>query len=90
MTNTASARLATNSTSLERKPASYEGSFVRGKSSYFPFKPGGLGDLVSDGDDEGDREGGVEKAAEGLEKAFEKGQGAFRLLQCLLAPQLTA
>lgn len=77
MTNTASARLATNSTSLERKPASYEGSFVRGKSSYFPFRPGGLGDIVSDGYEEVEGEGGLEKAAEGLEKAFEKGQGAF-------------
>lgn len=77
MTNTASARLATNSTSLDRKPASYEGSFVRGKSSYFPFRPGGLGDIVADEDEGAGAEGGLEKAAEGLEKAFEKGQGAF-------------
>lgn len=45
-------------------------SFVRGKSSYFPFRPGGLGDLVLG--EEGD---GLEGTAEGLEKAFEKGRG---------------
>ncbi|GEM08547.1 antiviral helicase SKI2 [Rhodotorula toruloides] len=73
VTNTASPRLATNSTSLDRKPASYEGSFVRGKSSYFPFRPGGLGDIVADADGATEGEEGPEKAAEGLEKAFEKG-----------------
>ncbi|GAA6054578.1 hypothetical protein NBRC10513_003468 [Rhodotorula toruloides] len=80
VTNTASARLATNSTSLDRKPASYEGSFVRGKSSYFPFRPGGLGDIVTHEDEGAEGEGGLEKAAEGLEKAFQKGQGGIRTI----------
>lgn len=45
---------------------------MRGKSSYFPFRPGGLGDLVLG--EEGD---GLEGMAEGLEKAFEKGRGEW-------------
>ena len=66
-------RTATNSTSLERKPANYENSFVRGKSSYFPFRPGGLGEL--DLDDELEEGKELDAAAKGLEKAFEKGRG---------------
>ncbi|BGP47048.1 Antiviral helicase ski2 [Rhodotorula kratochvilovae] len=73
----AASRTATNSTALDRKPASYQGSFVRGKSSYFPFRPGGLADVVLD-DDSNDVE--VTAAAEGLEKAFEKGYGGIRTI----------
>ncbi|GAA5886319.1 hypothetical protein JCM16303_003762 [Sporobolomyces ruberrimus] len=71
-------RTATNSTSLERKPASYEGSFVRGKSSYFPFRPGGLGDIALD--EELDDGGELDHATQGLEKAFEKGRGGIRTI----------
>lgn len=67
-------RTAFNSTSLERQPSSYVGSFVRGKSSYFPFRPGGLTDVVLDLEEEV----GLEEMAEGMEKAFEKGRGAFK------------
>lgn len=74
-TTAAAARTATNSTALDRKPADYVGSFVRGKSSYFPFKPGGLADVVLD-DDDGAQGGAA--LEQGLEKAFEKGYGAFR------------
>lgn len=50
---------------------------MRGKSSYFPFRPGGLGDVVVDDDDEAvNGEGAPGVAAEKLEKAFEKGYGA--------------
>ncbi|TNY19936.1 translation repressor [Rhodotorula diobovata] len=77
------ARTATNSTALDRKPATYQGSFVRGKSSYFPFRPGGLGEVVVD-DDEQDGvaggEGALGGAAEKLEKAFEKGYGGIRTI----------
>ncbi|GAA6014645.1 hypothetical protein JCM10207_006888 [Rhodosporidiobolus poonsookiae] len=76
VTTTAAPRTALNSTSLERQPASYTGSFVRGKSSYFPFRPGGLNDVVLDG---GEVEG-LDLAAEGLEKAFEKGHGGIRTI----------
>ncbi|GAA6023491.1 hypothetical protein JCM11491_006599 [Sporobolomyces phaffii] len=74
------AKTATNSTSLERQPASYASSFVRGKSSYFPFRPGGLGDdvvLDLDLDGHGD---GDDAAQLGLEKAFEKGRGGIRTI----------
>ncbi|GAA5871318.1 hypothetical protein JCM1840_004411 [Sporobolomyces johnsonii] len=79
VSSTAAPRTATNSTSIERKPSSYVGSFVRGKSSYFPFKPGGLGDIILD---EEEVEGviGLSGAAEGLEKAFEKGRGGIRTI----------
>lgn len=65
----AAPRTALNSTSVERKPSSYVGSFVRGKSSYFPFRPGGLTDVVLDLEDDAE-------VTEGMEKAFEKGHGA--------------
>ncbi|GAA5893928.1 hypothetical protein JCM8208_001280 [Rhodotorula glutinis] len=80
-TSAQATRTATNSTALDRKPASYQGSFVRGKSSYFPFRPGGLGDVVVDDDDEaadGERALGV--ATDKLEKAFEKGFGGIRTI----------
>ena len=71
VTQAAAPRTALNSTSVDRKPSSYTSSFVRGKSSYFPFRPGGLAEgLGLDDEDEG-----LEGAAEGLEKAFEKGRG---------------
>ncbi|GAA5844741.1 hypothetical protein JCM5353_008355 [Sporobolomyces roseus] len=73
-----STRTATNSTSLERKPANYENSFVRGKSSYFPFRPGGLGDLALD--EELDEGAELDAATQGLEKAFEKGRGGIRTI----------
>ncbi|GAA6001294.1 SKI complex RNA helicase subunit SKI2 [Rhodotorula paludigena] len=76
-TTAAAARTATNSTALDRKPADYVGSFVRGKSSYFPFKPGGLADVVLD-DDEGAE--GAAALEQGLEKAFEKGYGGIRTI----------
>ncbi|GAA6029642.1 hypothetical protein JCM8097_000981 [Rhodosporidiobolus ruineniae] len=79
VSTTAAPRTALNSTSLDRQPASYVGSFVRGKSSYFPFKPGGLGDILLD-EDEGEGLEGVGAAAEGLEKAFEKGHGGIRTI----------
>lgn len=77
VTTTADARTAANSTSMERKPADYQGSFVRGKSSYFPFRPGGLGDAILTGEEEDSTEGTPALAVEGLEKAFEKGRGMF-------------
>ncbi|GAA5934158.1 hypothetical protein JCM10213_003717 [Rhodosporidiobolus nylandii] len=79
VTTTAAPRTALNSTSIDRKPASYVGSFVRGKSSYFPFRPGGLNDIMLD---EEEKEGldGLDKAAQGLEKAFEKGHGGIRTI----------
>lgn len=48
---------------------------MRGKSSYFPFRPGGLENAVLD-DDELDGLDVLSGAAENLEKAFEKGHGA--------------
>lgn len=77
VTTTADARTAANSTSMERKPADYQGSFVRGKSSYFPFRPGGLGDAILTGEEEDSTDGTPALAVEGLEKAFEKGRGTF-------------
>jgi antiviral helicase SKI2 len=64
-------RTALNSTSVERAPSSYKGAFVRGKSSYFPFRPGGLGELVLDKEEDG------LQGTEGLEMAFERGLGEF-------------
>ncbi|GAA5916164.1 SKI complex RNA helicase subunit SKI2 [Sporobolomyces salmoneus] len=78
VSTTGGTRTALNSTSLERKPANYEGSFVRGKSSYFPFRPGGLGDAILD--DELDEGGALDQATQGLEKAFEKGRGGIRTI----------
>lgn len=75
VTTTANARTAANSTSMDRKPADYQGSFVRGKSSYFPFRPGGLGDAVLDAEEDEGAEADPSVAVEGLEKAFEKGRG---------------
>jgi len=68
-------RSARESTSLQRAPASQAaGAFVRGKSSYFPFRPGGLG--VGGGDDDDELLGGAAEAVvESMEKAFEKGRG---------------
>lgn len=63
-------KTALNSTALDRQPGSYKGSFVRGKSSYFPFRPGGLAD-VGLGDD--DMEGA--DLAEKMEKAFDNSKG---------------
>ncbi|GAA5870547.1 hypothetical protein JCM8547_002045 [Rhodosporidiobolus lusitaniae] len=75
---TSAPRTALNSTSLERQPANYVGSFVRGKSSYFPFRPGGMGDAVLE---EEENEGGdLLNGTEGLEKAFEKGYGGIRTI----------
>ncbi|GAA5944452.1 SKI complex RNA helicase subunit SKI2 [Sporobolomyces koalae] len=71
-------RTALNSTSLERKPAAYQGSFVRGKSSYFPFRPGGLGDVALDEPElEPDQ---LDLATDRLERAFEKGRGGIRTI----------
>ncbi|KAL8278507.1 hypothetical protein RQP46_009197 [Phenoliferia psychrophenolica] len=70
-------RTALNSTSVDRKPSSYVGSFVRGKSSYFPFRPGGLNDLALDNTDD---DQGMEEMAQGMEKAFEKGHGGIRTI----------
>jgi hypothetical protein len=77
VTTTADARTAANSTSMERKPADYQGSFVRGKSSYFPFRPGGLGHAILTGEEEDSTDGTPTLAVEGLEKAFEKGRGTI-------------
>lgn len=82
VTTTVNARTAANSTSMERKPADYQGSFVRGKSSYFPFRPGGLGDAVLAGEEEEEADATPSLAVEGLEKAFEKGRGAFLPPSC--------
>ncbi|GAA5900618.1 hypothetical protein JCM6882_000923 [Rhodosporidiobolus microsporus] len=79
VSTTAAPRTATNSTSIDRKPASYVGSFVRGKSSYFPFKPGGLGDIMLD-EEEPEALEGLVGQTEGLEKAFEKGFGGIRTI----------
>lgn len=51
---------------MRRKPGGYTDGFVRGKSSYFPFRPGGLGEVF---DDDG---GDEERAVDGMEKALEK------------------
>ena len=75
--STASApRTALNSTSVERQPSSYAGSFVRGKSSYFPFRPGGLNDPGLDHEGEGDA---IEDTTDKMETAFEKGHGRSML-----------
>ncbi|GAA5985422.1 hypothetical protein JCM11641_000152 [Rhodosporidiobolus odoratus] len=76
VTSTAAPRTALNSTSIDRKPTSYVGEFVRGKSSYFPFRPGGLNDIMLD-EEETD---GLDGLEEGLEKAFEKGHGGIRTI----------
>lgn len=52
---------------------------MRGKSSYFPFRPGGLAEELGL-EDENE---GLEAATEGLEKAFEKGRGELRLGESL-------
>ncbi|KAM0746373.1 translation repressor [Meredithblackwellia eburnea MCA 4105] len=75
-TSYSATKTALNSTSVDRKPSSYVGSFVRGKSSYFPFRPGGLSDVVLDVDESQ----GIEEMAEGLERAFEKGRGGIRTI----------
>ncbi|GAA6061400.1 hypothetical protein JCM10212_000660 [Sporobolomyces blumeae] len=76
---TRSQRTALNSTSLARKPAKGdETSFVRGKSSYFPFRPGGLGDVVLEDDANDDAK--IGGATDRLEKAFEKGRGGIRTI----------
>lgn len=50
---------------MARKPAA-KSDFIRGKSDFVPFRPGGLdGVVVGEGDND--------DAAEGLVKAFEKG-----------------
>lgn len=74
VSTTAQPRTALNSTSLDRKPASYVGSFVRGKSSYFPFRPGGLGAELGLEEDEASQ-GDLAGTADTLEKAFERGSG---------------
>ncbi|KAI5480335.1 antiviral helicase SKI2 [Pseudohyphozyma bogoriensis] len=71
--HTSAPRTALNSTDVSRKPGSYTGSFVRGKSSYFPFRPGGLADIGGEGDDHGE-------VTDSLEKAFEKGRGGIRTI----------
>ncbi|BGP54708.1 Antiviral helicase ski2 [Rhodotorula sphaerocarpa] len=80
VTTTANARTAANSTSMDRKPADYQGSFVRGKSSYFPFRPGGLGDAVLDAEEDEGAKADPSLAVEELEKAFEKGRGGIRTI----------
>ncbi|GAA5952479.1 hypothetical protein JCM21900_005322 [Sporobolomyces salmonicolor] len=84
VSSAAAPRTASNSTSIERKPSSYVGSFVRGKSSYFPFKPGGLGDIMLD-EEEAEGVNGLSGAAAGLERAFEKGRGGI----CTIPPGFT-
>ncbi|KAH9825135.1 NUC185 domain-containing protein [Melampsora americana] len=69
---------AKTSSSLSREPASYTEDFVRGKSGYFPFTPGGL-------------EVGVElqpvnnqvesdELVETIEKGFESNRGGIRTI----------
>ncbi|EGG05735.1 uncharacterized protein MELLADRAFT_36552 [Melampsora larici-populina 98AG31] len=69
---------AKTSSSLSREPASYTEDFVRGKSGYFPFTPGGL-------------EVGVElqpmsnqvepdELVESIEKGFESNRGGIRTI----------
>lgn len=50
-------------------------SFVRGKSSYFPFRPGGLGAIEV----EEESSNGLD-VADKLEAAFEKGMGSYYML----------
>jgi len=70
---------ALNSTSVDRAPSNYTTGFVRGKSSYYPFKPGGLGDLGLDKVGEGKLDGaGLEALGEGLERAFDKRTGKLK------------
>lgn len=77
-TSAAAPLTALNSTAVERAPTSYASgnSFVRGKSSYYPFRPGGLGDMGLDkvGEGKGD-EPGLDALGEGLERAFDKRTG---------------
>ncbi|KAK4703557.1 antiviral helicase SKI2, partial [Phenoliferia sp. Uapishka_3] len=73
--STSQPKTALNSTSLDRAPSSYTSSFVRGKSTYFPFRPGGLG--VADlAEEDGDEVGVTDR----MEKAFEKGSGGIRTI----------
>jgi antiviral helicase SKI2 len=57
---------ASTSTSLARDAGDYS-SFVRGKSSYFPFTPGGIEAEGLLKDEEG--------AVQNIEKTFELGRG---------------
>lgn len=57
---------ALNSTSVQRAPGALQG-FVRGKSGYYPFRPGGLEDIQV--------EDPTISITEGLENAFEKRGG---------------
>ncbi|SGY79528.1 BQ5605_C008g05156 [Microbotryum silenes-dioicae] len=75
VTASSQARTALNSTSLDRKPANYSNNgFVRGKSTYYPFRPGGLGEVIGLQEAHDFSEGQTER----LENAFEKGSGQFR------------
>ena len=62
-------KTALNSTALDRRPGNAV-SFVRGKSSNFPFRPGGLGDIGLEEEDVD-----LVHSADQMEKAFEKGRG---------------
>lgn len=68
---------ALNSTAVARAPSDYSKGFVRGKSSYFPFRPGGLGDLGLD--KVGEKGDGLEALGEGLENAFDRRAGELVL-----------
>ncbi|KAK4055538.1 Antiviral helicase ski2 [Microbotryomycetes sp. JL201] len=70
-------RTALNSTSIDRQPSSFASSFIRGKSSYFPFKPGGLAEEIGLQDQDSPDVNGT---ADSLEKAFEKGRGGIRTI----------
>ncbi|KAK4057847.1 Antiviral helicase ski2 [Microbotryomycetes sp. JL221] len=78
VTHAAQTRTALNSTSIDRQPTSSgQASFIRGKSSYFPFKPGGLAADVGLADDDA-RD--ATQAADSLEKAFERGRGGIKTI----------
>jgi antiviral helicase SKI2 len=68
VSKTTSIKTALNSTDLLRQPTS-NSNFIRGKSNYFPFRPGGLPDIADDQNLVGAH------LTETLEKAFDNTKG---------------
>ncbi|KAG0146023.1 hypothetical protein CROQUDRAFT_63310 [Cronartium quercuum f. sp. fusiforme G11] len=69
---------AKTSSSLSREPASYAQDFVRGRSGYFPFTPGGLevGVDIRTSEDHGESDVLVEN----IEKGLESNRGGIRII----------
>jgi hypothetical protein len=68
VSKTTSIKTALNSTHLLRQPTS-NSNFIRGKSNYFPFRPGGLPDIPDDKNLTGAH------LTQTLEKAFDNTKG---------------